>query len=189
MPDQFFELLNDGNDTYAVGPFMTPEEGASWAQDVEKNTPDVTSHGGVRRLSVTAWNLHLTQQGQRLLHTVQVNRPGLPSIYLGFSSARQAESAGHSIKDALRNPAHVDGTRVVWGRTPAGITSRAPLPTDPYEIAMLMEKEDRDLPTGHAFPDTFMRLMAQEGYEETTRIWRAACQWLMADTENDGTES
>jgi hypothetical protein len=39
---------------------------------------------------------------------------------------------------------------------------------------------------GHAFPDLYSRLKAQEGYEAATRIWRNTCSWLdRSESEED----
>jgi len=110
-----------------------------------------------------------------------VHRPGLGDVYLGFDYQYQAEHASSSLSDDLRCTAHVEGTTITWGATPDGATPLAPLPADPCEVALLLEQEDLNQPTGHNFPDSWTRLKAQEGYETAVRIWRNACRWLDRD--------
>jgi hypothetical protein len=90
----------------------------------------------------------------------------------------QAEHASWSLTDDLRNTQHVEGTTITWSPTPNAVSPLAPVPTDPCALADLVAQEDNDLPMGHAFPDMFSRLKAQEGYEPAARIWRDTCSWL-----------
>lgn len=72
-----------------------------------------------------------------------------------------------------------------WGRTPDGVTPLAPVPTDSYSLVELIEQEDHDLPMGHAFPDLYARLKAQEGYELAARTWGSACAVLAHASEEE----
>ncbi|MFI5782632.1 hypothetical protein [Nocardia sp. NPDC051570] len=107
-----------------------------------------------------------------------VHRPGLPDVHLGFTFRHQATHASWSLTDCLYNTEHVEGTTIAWSPTPDGVSALPPLPTDSFALAELIAQEDDDLPTGHAFPDLFSRLKAQEGHETATTIWRNACYWL-----------
>jgi len=107
-----------------------------------------------------------------------VCRPGLPDVHLGFKFQHQAEHASWSLTDDLISTQHVEGTSITWSPTPDGVTPLAPVPTDPCELAELIAQADDNLPTGHAFPDAFSRLKAQEGYGTAARIWRDACLQL-----------
>jgi hypothetical protein len=119
-------------------------------------------------------------------YIVSVHRPGQSTVCLGFTYAHQAEHASWSLADDLRNTTHIEGTTITWSATPAGLEPEAMLPTDPAAIAELIDREDDDLPMGHAFPDLYSRLKAQQGYEEATQIWRTACHWLTyVDREDD----
>lgn len=120
-------------------------------------------------------------------YTTTIRRPGLPDVYLGFPFRHQAEHASWSLSDDLRNTAHVEGTTVTWGVTPTILTPLAPVSTDPCAVAELIQQKDGTLPMGHAFPDMFSRLKAQEGYETAARIWSDACFWLNRD-ESEGDE-
>jgi len=119
-------------------------------------------------------------------YTTTIRRPGLPDVYLGFPFRHQAEHASWSLADDLRNTQHVEGTSVTWSPTPDAVSPLAPMPTDPYAVAELIQQEDGALPMGHAFPDTFSRLKAQEGYEAAQRIHHAACLWLDHDESEGG---
>jgi hypothetical protein len=114
-----------------------------------------------------------------------VHRPGLPDVHLGFAFQHQAEQACRSLTAALRYTQHVEGTTVTWSSTPDGIAPLPSVPTDPGELAYLVEQDPNDLPMGHAFPDLFSRLVAQQGYDSAARIWREACFWL---DDNDSDE-
>lgn len=114
-----------------------------------------------------------------------VHRPGLPDVQLGFTYGHQAEHASWSLADDLRCTQHVEGTTITWGATPDSATPLAPVSTDPCEVALLLEQQDLNQPMGHAFPDLYSRLKAQEGYETATRIWRNACRWLDRDDSED----
>jgi hypothetical protein len=114
-----------------------------------------------------------------------VHRPGLPDVQLGFTYGHQAEHASWSLADDLRCTQHVEGTTITWGATPDSATPLAPVPTDPFEVAELIGQVNLNLPTGHAFPDLYSRLKAQEGYEAATRIWGSACSWLYRDDSED----
>ena len=110
-----------------------------------------------------------------------VHRPGLPDVQLGFVYQHQVEHASWSLASDLRNTQHVEGTTITWGATPDSATPLAPVSTDPFEVALLLEQQDLNQPIGHAFPDLYSRLKAQEGYETTLRIWGSACSWLCRD--------
>lgn len=120
-------------------------------------------------------------------YTTIIRRPGLPDVYLGFPFRHQAEHASWSLADDLRNTAHIAGTTVTWGVTPTILTPQAPVPTDPCAVAELLQRESGTLPMGHAFPDMFSLLKAQEGYETAARIWNDACLWLNRN-ESEGDE-
>lgn len=107
-----------------------------------------------------------------------VHRPGLSEVHLGFAFPHQAEHASWSLTDDLRNTQHVEGTTITWSPTPDGVSPLAPVPAHPWALADLIAQEDNNLPMGHAFPDLFSRLKAQEGYETAARIWHDACFWL-----------
>jgi hypothetical protein len=107
-----------------------------------------------------------------------VHRPGLPDVHLGFAFPHQAEHASWSLTDDLRNTQHIEGTTITWSPTPDTVSPLAPVPTDPCTLAELVAQENNNLPMGHAFPDLFSRLKAQEGYETAARIWHDACHWL-----------
>ena len=122
-----------------------------------------------------------------LPYATTVHRPGLPDVHLGFAFGHQAEHASWSLREDLTSTQHLPGTTITWGRTPDGVTLQEPVPTGSSEYAELLDREDRDLPAGHNFPDTFSRLKAQEGYEKAARTHAAACRWLdyLAETETD----
>jgi hypothetical protein len=120
-----------------------------------------------------------------------VHRPGLPTVHLGFAHAHQAEHAARSLTDDLHNTQHIPGTTITHSATPDGVVPPTPVPVDPYALADLIAQEDHDLSTGHAFPDLYSRLKAQEGYDTATRIWREACFWTgqLEDDDGDVTDS
>lgn len=107
-----------------------------------------------------------------------VTRPDLPTIYLGYQFGHQAEHASWSLHSDLTCTQHVEGTTISFGPTPAGVVPLEPVPTDTYQMAVLISEEDNDQPMGHNFPDLFSRLKAQEGYETASKIWSDACWWL-----------
>jgi hypothetical protein len=107
-----------------------------------------------------------------------VHRPGLPDVHLGFAFAHQAEHASWSLTDDLCNTQHIEGTTITWSPTPGRVSALAPVPAAPCTLADLIAQDDNNRPMGHAFPDLFSRLKAQEGYETAARIWRDACGWL-----------
>jgi hypothetical protein len=113
-----------------------------------------------------------------------VHRPALPDVHLGFVFRHQAEHASWSLTQDLVGTAHVEGTTITWSPTPPGADAEPPVPVDALALAGLVDRQDEDLPTGHAFPDLFARLKAQEGYEAARRIWRETCRWL----DDDGSE-
>lgn len=117
-----------------------------------------------------------------------VHRPGLADVHLGFWFQHQAEQASRSLTQDLIGTCHVEGTTITWSTTPDGVTPLDPVPAVWLSVAELMETEDDDLPTGHAFPDLFSRLKAQEGYETASRVWADACSWLDAETEQHDDE-
>lgn len=107
-----------------------------------------------------------------------VHRPGLPDVHLGFAFEHQAQHAAWSLADDLHTTSRIPGTTVGWSPTPASATPLEPVPTDPCLLAALIDDEPPGEPSGHAFPDLFSRLKAQEGYDTAARIWRDACRWL-----------
>ena len=117
-----------------------------------------------------------------------VHRPGLPDVHLGFAVEHQAEQACRSLTIALQYTQHIEGTTITWSPTPDRVTVLAPLPTDQGSVALadLIAQEPNNLAPGHAFPDLFSRLKAQEGYETAALIWTNACRWLdHAESEED----
>lgn len=120
---------------------------------------------------------------------VTVHRPGLPDVHLGFTFEHRAEHASWSLTDDLGNTQHVEGTTITWSPALDGVTPLCPLPTEPGAVAALIDQQDNDLPMGHAFPDLFSRLKAQEGYETAARIWHHACMWLDHDGSDELTEA
>lgn len=114
-----------------------------------------------------------------------VHRPGLPEVHLGFAFQHEAQYAAWSLTDDLCSTQHIEGTTITWSATPDRVSVLDPVPTESCALADLIAQENNYLPTGHAFPDLFSRVQAQEGYETASRIWSNACSWLDRDESEE----
>ncbi|MGW7425765.1 DUF1643 domain-containing protein [Streptomyces sp. NPDC054813] len=110
-------------------------------------------------------------------YAVVLARPGLPDIRLGpYDYLHQAASIATSLRLQRTSTQHVPGTTVTVHPHLPGLDYLNPhLPTDPDQLAMLMDSDPDGDGTGRNFPDLWARLHAQEGYEEAARIWKRAC--------------
>ncbi|MFR0367629.1 DUF1643 domain-containing protein [Streptomyces sp. MCC20] len=108
---------------------------------------------------------------------VVITRPGLPDIRLGpFAYPHQALSFASSLRLQMHSTQHVDGSTVTVHPYRPDLTYQDPhVPTDPYQIAEMLDGEKPSGVMGHDFPDLWARLHAQEGYDRASAIWRGAC--------------
>lgn len=120
----------------------------------------------------------------RFPHAATVHRPGSPDLHLGFTTAQQAEAACRSLASARTR---LPDTVISHGPTPPGATVQPPLPTDPYPLAEAIIAENYH---HNGFPDTYARILAQEGHERGRDIWDAALLETVSleATEEDHTE-
>lgn len=103
-----------------------------------------------------------------------IHRPQLPDVHLGFGFQHQAERACRSLTTALTFTRHVEGTTITWSPRPEGVRILSPVPTDAGALAELVREESQK-GREDEFPDLYSRLEAQEGDDNTRRIWSAAC--------------
>ncbi|MGW2827213.1 DUF1643 domain-containing protein [Streptomyces sp. NPDC001443] len=108
---------------------------------------------------------------------VVITRPGLPDIRLGpFAYPHQALSFASSLRLQMHSTQYVDGSTVTVQPCRPDLTYQDPhVPTDPYQIAEMLDGEEPSGVMGHDFPNLWARLHAQEGYDRASAIWRGAC--------------
>lgn len=108
---------------------------------------------------------------------VVIMRPGLPDIRLGpYAYPHQATSVASSLRLQMHSTQHVDGTTVTVQPYRPHLTYQDPhVPTDPFQLASMMDEEKPSAVMGHDFPDLWARLHAHEGHDRASSIWRAAC--------------
>lgn len=106
-------------------------------------------------------------------YCVTVIKPGYDSVHLGFPYHHQAEMAATSLRTQLQFTTHPAGTTLLYGPTPADTEPEPPTPTEPHQLAALIDEMPSGDPTGSTFPDLYSRLCAQEG-DEARVAWKRA---------------
>ncbi|MEU0390495.1 DUF1643 domain-containing protein [Streptomyces chartreusis] len=107
---------------------------------------------------------------------VVLNRPGLPDLRLGpYYYPHVAAGVAAGLRQQMHHTQHVPGTVVTVQPHRGADHLDARVPTDPYALADLMDKDTSGDGTGHNFPDLYTRLHAQEGDERAKELWLKAC--------------
>lgn len=112
-------------------------------------------------------------------YAVVITKPGRETVRFGPIPYHSQAQGWISTLDMNTGAARLEGT--IWGIAdydPALPHTPARVPTGPYELTEAIDAEPAGDGLGTNFPDLFLRLQAQEGYDRASELWTKACEHM-----------